>query len=150
VTIRAEAEVQIARSVAAVWDELVAVERYPEWQRASGIRRVDRVAPGPLAAGSGLRIEQRLPNGLSVLEGAVSAWDPPERFAFEARNPDGIAVHAEAALAPDGPTTWVRWRIEVNLPLRLRLFESLAAPEVRRAAAEDLFALKRRLEQVAG
>ncbi len=149
-TIQAEAEVQIARGIDTVWAELTAIERFPEWLRESGIVRVDRLSDGPTGPGTSLRIEQRLAGRSSILEGVINGWDAPHRFAFGARHPDGITIEAEAALAPDGPTTWLRWRIQVGLPLRLRLFESMAAPEVRRAAAADLFGLKRRLEQVAG
>ncbi len=149
-TIKAEAEVQIARGPEAVWGELTAVDRFPEWLRESGIVRVERLDEGPLGAGSRLRIEQRLAGRTSILEGTVTTWQPPVHFAFAARHPDGITIEVDAALAPDGPTTWVRWRIHVSLPLRLRLFESMATPDVRRAAAEDLFGLKRRLERVGG
>ncbi|HVL53910.1 MAG TPA: SRPBCC family protein [Vitreimonas sp.] len=148
-TVRAEAEVQIARGIDAVWPELAALERFPEWLRESGISRVERAPGEPLGAGAGLRIEQRLAGRVSVLEGVVTVWDPPHRLGFQARHPDGITIEAEAVLAPDGSTTWVRWRLAITLPLRLRLFESMAAPEVRRAAAADLFGFKRRLEQVA-
>jgi uncharacterized protein YndB with AHSA1/START domain len=150
VTITAEAEVQVARGVDAVWAELTAIERFPEWLRESGIIRVDRLTEATTALGTALRIEQRLAGRTSVLEGVVTAWEPPAHFGFRARHPDGIAIEVDAALAPDAATTWLRWRIQIGLPLRLRLFESVAAPEVRRAAAADLFGLKRRLEQVAG
>lgn len=149
-TIEAQAEVQIARPIDGVWAELSAVERFPEWLRESGVTRVERPPQVPLGAGTPLQIDQRLAGRAATLEGAITAWEPPQRLAFRARHPDGITIEAEVSLAPDGPTTWVRWRLRVSLPLRLRLFEGMAAPEVRRAAAEDLFGLKRRLEQVAG
>jgi uncharacterized protein YndB with AHSA1/START domain len=150
VTIRAEAEVEIARGIETVWDELTAIERFPDWLRESGIVRVERLEDGPIGPGTPLRIEQRLAGRQSVLEGEVTEWDPPHHFAFRARHPDGIEVRADAVLAPDGPTTRLRWRLEIGLPLRLRMFESMATPQVRRAAATDVVGLKRRLEQVAG
>lgn len=149
-TIEAQAEVQIARPIDGVWAELSAIERFPDWLRESGVTRVERPPQVPLGAGTPLSIDQRLAGRAATLEGTITAWEPPQRLAFRARHPDGITIEAEVSLAPDGPTTWIRWRLRIALPLRLRLFEGIAAPEVRRAAAEDLFGLKRRLEQVAG
>lgn len=148
-TIRAEFEVPIARSADAVWAELTALERYPEWLRESGVTRVVR-EPGPLGPGTRLQIEQRLAGQPAVLEGIVTAWEPLRRFAFRATHPDGITVEADGLLAADGPTSRLRWSLRIGLPLRLRLFEGMAAPQAKRAATADLLALKRRLESVAG
>jgi uncharacterized protein YndB with AHSA1/START domain len=148
-TIRALVEVPIGRSPESVWDELTAVERFPEWLVESGIIGVQR-QDGPLGQGSPLQIRQRLGGKESVLEGSVTEWDPGRRFAFRARHPDGITLDALAELGPEPPVTWLRWSLEVKLPLKMRLFESMAAPEVRRAATADLTSFKRRLEQVAG
>ena len=147
--IRAEVELPIARPVEDVWAHLTDVDRYPEWLVASGVTRVER-EPGPLGEGTRLRLEQRLGGRAAVLDGLVTAWAPPERFAFSARHPDGITLEATAALVPADGGCRIRWSLQVGLPLRLRLFESMAAPEVRRAATTDLLAFKRRLEQVAG
>ena len=148
-TIKADVELPIARPPDAVWAHLTAVERYPEWLVASGIVRVDR-EPGPLGPGTRLRIEQRVTGNLMVLDGIVTAWQPPWRFAFRANHPDGITVEAEAAVAAVGATSRLRWSLRIGVPLRLRLFEGMAAPEVRRAANTDLVNFKRRLESVAG
>jgi uncharacterized protein YndB with AHSA1/START domain len=148
VTIRAQVELPIARSVESVWDELTAIERYPEWLVASGVTAVQR-ADGPLGAGTPLRISQRVAGQGGVLDGVVDDWELLRRFGFRARHPDGITIQVLAELAPEPPLTWVRWTLEVGLPLRLRLFESMAASEVRRAANADLLGFKRRLEQVA-
>jgi uncharacterized protein YndB with AHSA1/START domain len=149
VTIAAEFEARIGRPVEAVFAELAAVERYPEWLIASGIVRVDRLDPGPIAEGSRLRIEQHVAGRAAVLEGRVTVMQPPHRFGFAARDRDGITVDVDAALAADGPLSVLRWSIRVGLPLRYRMFEGMVAPQARRAAALDLEALKRRLEAVA-
>ena len=148
-TIKAEIELPIARTADAVWAEVTAVERYPEWLRESGVTRIER-EPGELGSGSRLQIEQRLAGQAAVLEGIVTAWEPPRRFAFRATHPDGITVEADAALADEGATCRLRWSLRIGLPLRLRLFEGMAAPQAKRAAMTDLLALKRRLESVAG
>lgn len=148
-TIKAEVELPIARSPDVVWEHLTAIERFPEWLVASGITRVQR-EPGPLGAGTRLRIDQRVAGNAAVLEGIVTAWQPPWRFAFRANHPDGITVEAEAAIAADGPMSRLRWSLRIGLPLKLRLFEGMAAPEVKRAANRDLVEFKRRLESVSG
>ena len=150
-TIQAEFEIPIARSVQAVWDELIAVERYPEWLRASGVLRVERHPAHSLGPGAPLRIHQQIAGRPpAVLEGAVAAWEPGRRFAFRARHPDGITIETDAQLAQDGPGCRLRWSLRIGLPLKFRLFEGMAAPEVRQAASTDLLGLKRRLESVAG
>ena len=150
-TIAAEFETRIGRPVAAVFAELTALERYPEWLIASGIIGVERLDDGPLAAGSRLRVQQRVAGRSATLEGVVTIHEPDERFGFEARDSDGVKVDVEAALAAasDGPATVLRWSIRVGLPLRLRMLEGMVAPQARRAAALDLEAFKRRLEAVA-
>ena len=51
---------------------------------------------------------------------------------------------------PTAPGTRLRWSLRLGLPLRYRMFESMVAPQARRAAALDLEALRRRLESAAG
>ena len=148
-TIAAQLETVIARSAEAVFAEISAVERYPEWLIASGIVRVELLDPGPLAEGTMLRVEQRVAGRASTLEGTVTAFEPPTRFGLRAKDRDGISIELEALLSSEGPTCRLRWSIRIGLPLRYRMFESMAAPEVRRAAAADLENLRRRLEAVA-
>lgn len=150
-TIAAELETRIGRAVPAVFAELIALERYPEWLIASGIVGVERLDEGPLQAGSRLRVEQRVAGRAATLEGVVTVNEPDQRFGFEARDKDGVKVDIEAsvAAAPDAPATILRWSIKVGLPLRFRMLEGMVAPQARRAAALDLEAFKRRLESVA-
>ncbi len=148
-TITAELETQIARSVPAVFAELVALERYHEWLVESGIVRVERLDPGPLAPGNRLRVEQRVAGRAAMLEGTVTILEPDKRFGFEARDKDGIKVDLEAVVSADGAGTLLRWSIRVGLPLRFRMLEGMVAPQARRAATLDLETLKRRLESVA-
>lgn len=148
-TIAAQLETVIARSAEAVFAEVSAVDRYPEWLIASGIVRVELLDPGPQAEGTRIRIEQRVAGRASTLEGAISAFQPPTAFGLRAKDKDGISIELEALLSPEGATCRLRWSIRIGLPLRYRMFESMAAPEVKRAAAADLENLRRRLEAVA-
>jgi carbon monoxide dehydrogenase subunit G len=148
-TIKAELETPIGRSQDAVFDELTAIQRLPEWLVSTGVKRVDMIGPAPLAQGSPLRIEQELAGRMATLEGTVTALERPNRFAFHVEGPEGVAVDVDASVAGDGLRSKVRWSLEVKLPMRYRLFESVAAPQIRTAVAEDLERLKRRLESVA-
>lgn len=149
-TISLELEVLIGRPAADVFAHLTDVERWPEWLIASGIVRVEVLDAEPLAEGSRLRIDQRVAGRAASLEGRVTTLDAPSRFAVTGRDKDGITVEIDAAVMPDGATTRLQWNLRVGLPLRYRVLESMATPQVRRAAALDLEAFRQRLESVAG
>ncbi len=144
-----ELDVRIGRPPADVFAHLTDVERWPEWLIASGIVTVERLDEGPLAEGSALRIQQRVAGRSSTLDARVAAMAVPTRFAVRGRDADGITVEIDAALTEDGPATRLDWRLKIGLPLRYRMLESMATPQVRRAAALDLEAFRRRLESVA-
>jgi hypothetical protein len=156
VTISAEFETRIGHPVAGVFAELSAVERFPEWLIASGIVRVERLDEGPLAAGSRLRIDQQVSGLANVLEGSITAYEPPSggepttgHLALDVRSESGVGVGFGANLLADGPVTRLRWSVRIDLPLRYRMFEGMLAPQVRRAATLDLEALRIRLESAA-
>jgi len=150
VTINAEIETRIGRPPADVFAALTDVERYPEWLIASGIVRVERLDPGPLAAGSRLRIAQTVAGRSTTLDGVVTVFAPGAAFGVRGRDKDGVSVEFDAVLVADDQATRLRWSARIGLPLRYRMFESMVAPQARRAAALDLEAFKRRLESVAG
>jgi uncharacterized protein YndB with AHSA1/START domain len=145
-TISVEAERRIERTPADVFAALTAVERYPEWLIASGIVRIDRLETGELRVGSGLRIDQRVGGRSTVLEGTVTELDPVRAFGLRGRDPDGVTIEIAADLSPEDAATLLRWSLRIGLPLRFRMFESMVAPQVRRAVALDLEALRLRLE----
>ena len=149
-TITAEIETRIGRPPADVFAALTDVERYPEWLIASGIVRVERLDPGPLAAGSRLRIAQTVAGRSTTLDGIVGVFAPGAAFGVRGRDKDGVSVEIDAVLVADDQATRLRWSARIGLPLRYRMFESMVAPQARRAAALDLEAFKRRLESVAG
>jgi uncharacterized protein YndB with AHSA1/START domain len=145
-SVSVEIDTHIARPPSEVFEALTDVERYPEWLIASGIVGVERLDPGPLAVGSRLRIRQTVAGRSTILDGSVSALVPAAAFGLRAKDADGVAIEIDAELAPDGAATRLRWSLRLKLPLRFRMFESMVAPQAKRAAALDLEALKRRLE----
>jgi uncharacterized protein YndB with AHSA1/START domain len=149
VTITAQFETRIGRSPSAVFAELTALERYPQWLIATGVTGVELLDPGPLAIGTRVRIAQAVAGRATTLEGQVTALEPDRRLAIQGRDREGIKVGIDASVAADGPSTLLRWTLRVDLPLRYRMFETMVAPQARRAAGLDLEALKRRLESVA-
>ena len=149
-TISVEVETRIGRPVAEVFAALTDVEHYPEWLIASGIVRVERLDAGPLRAGSRLRIGQTVAGRSTVLDGAVTVLAPGAAFGLRGKDKDGVSVEIDAVIAPDELVTRLRWSARIGLPLRFRMFESMVAPQARKAAALDLEALKRRLETAAG
>ncbi len=145
-TVSVEIETRIDRPAAEVFGGLTDVEDYPKWLIASGIVRVERLDPGPLAVGSRLRISQTVAGRSTVLDGSVTKLAPGIAFGMSGKDKDGVTIEIDAALAPDGPATRLRWSLRLKLPLRFRMFESMVAPQAKRAAALDLEAFKRRLE----
>jgi uncharacterized protein YndB with AHSA1/START domain len=148
-TLKVDLETRIGRSPAAVFAELVAIDRYPQWLIATGVTAVQLVDPGPLREGTRLRIAQSVAGRATTLEGSVTVVEPERRFGLQAKDREGIKVAIHAALQPDGALTALHWSLRVDLPLRYRMFEGMVAPQARRAAALDLEAFKRRLESVA-
>jgi len=148
-TLKVELETRIGRSPDAVFGELVALDRYPQWLIATGVTAVQLLDPGPLRAGTRLRIAQSVAGRATTLHGEVTALEPGRRFALQAKDREGIKVGIHAVLAGEGPGTVLHWSLRVDLPLRYRMFEGMVAPQARRAAALDLESFKRRLESVA-
>jgi uncharacterized protein YndB with AHSA1/START domain len=148
VTIAVELETDIARPPADVFVELVAVERFPEWLIASGIVGVDRLDDGPPAPGSRVRISQRVAGRSTVLDGSITRLESDRALALHGRDPDGVTIEIEATLSPTDAGCRLRWTLQLGLPLRFRMFESMVAPQVRRAVTLDLEAFRRRMEAV--
>jgi hypothetical protein len=82
----------------------------------------------------------------TVLDGKVTVLEPGAGFGLRGKDKDGVSVQIDAVVALDDMATRLRWSLRIGLPLRYRMFESMVAPQARRAAMLDLEALKRRLE----
>lgn len=144
-------EARIGRPVADVFAHIADIDRWPEWLIASGIVKVVRSGAAPLVAGEPLTVEQRAAGRAGTFAASVTTLEPPGRLALTGKDGDGVSIDIAAELAPaaGAVATDLRWSIRIGLPFRYRIFESMAAPQVQRAAALDIEALKRRLESVA-
>ena len=100
-TISVEIETRIGRPPAEVFAALADVERYPEWLIASGIVRVERLDPGPLAAGSRLRIAQTVAGRSTVLDGSITVLVPGAAFGLRGKDREGVSVEIDAVMATD-------------------------------------------------
>ncbi|HUP55614.1 MAG TPA: SRPBCC family protein [Methylomirabilota bacterium] len=142
-------ETTVARPPAEVFAHIADIDAWPSWLIASGIVRVARSTDGPLNEGEHLEVEQRAAGRAGTFRAQVTALEPPTRLALRGRDGDGVSIDIDAAVVPAGDGTSLRWSIRIGLPLRYRMFESMARPQVERAAALDIEALKRRLESTA-
>ena len=143
-------ETTVARPPAKVFARIADIDAWPSWLIASGIIRVGRATDDPLAEGEHLTVEQRAAGRAGTFEAQVTALEAPTRLALHGRDVDGVSIDIDAELVPDGDGTGLRWSIRIGLPLRYRMFESMARPQVERAAALDIEALRRRLESTPG
>ncbi len=152
--ITVQEEVRLRQPLDVVFDALVAVERWPGWLVASGIVRVVVVGGGPVAAESRLTIEQRVAGRAGMIQATITTFEVPGRFALSGRDADGISLDIRADLVADpvadpvadGFATVLRWDLRLGLPLKYRMFEGMAKPQVKRAVALDLEAFRRRVE----
>jgi uncharacterized protein YndB with AHSA1/START domain len=145
-----DVEVAIARPPSEVFAHLTAVERWPEWLIASGIVGVRRAGDaGPLTTGSVFVIDQRVAGRAATLDARVTAMEAPTRFAVSGRDADGVTVDIDALMRATDRGTALRWQLRIGLPFRYRWLESMAKPQVQRAATLDLEAFRRRLDSIA-
>lgn len=140
-------EKTITRSPEDVFARIADIAAWPSWLIASGIVRVERSTEGPLTSGERLVVEQRAAGRAGTFQATVTVFQPPSRFALEGRDGDGVTIEIDATLAPDGTRTNLRWSIRIGLPLRYRMLESMARPQIERAAALDIEALRIGLER---
>ena len=143
-------EATIARPPEEVFARIADIDAWPTWLIASGIIRVERSSDGPLVADEHLVVEQRAAGRAGTFQASVTALQPPTRFALQGKDEDGVSIDIDAVLAPADAGTSLRWSIRIGLPLRYRMFESMARPQVERAAALDIEALRIGLEKPTG
>ena len=139
-------ETTIARPPAEVFGQIADIAAWPAWLIASGIVAVTRSADGPITVGERLRIDQRAAGRAGTFDAEVTVVEPPRHLGLRGEDGNGVSIDIEAVLAPCETGTVLTWSIRIGLPARFRFFESMARPQVQRAAALDLEALRLRLE----
>jgi hypothetical protein len=139
-------ETPIARPPDEVFARIADVASWPGWLIASGILSVTRTASGRIERGERLSVEQRAAGRAATFDAVIREASPPSRLALEGRDRDGVSIEIDASMAAAGAGTALRWSIRIGLPFRYRIFESMARPEVERAAALDIERLRRDLE----
>jgi uncharacterized protein YndB with AHSA1/START domain len=153
---------RIARASVDVMAAIADIDAWPSWLIASGIVTVLRAPAAAGAAptvGERLTIEQRAAGRAGTFDVQVTAVEPGTRLALEGKDGDGVKIAIDARVAPaeaapagddpagdDPAATDLEWSFRIDLPFRYRIFEGMAAPQVRHAAALDIEALRLRLE----
>jgi uncharacterized protein YndB with AHSA1/START domain len=143
-------ETTIERPPADVFAAIADLDTWPTWLIASGIVSVQRDRSGPAVAGERLVVEQNAAGRAGTFDVQVGTVDPGSRFALQGRDADGVTIAIDAGISPtpdaEDRSTELRWSIRIGLPLRYRVLESMARPQVERAAVLDVEALRRTLE----
>ena len=102
---------------------------------------------------AGFVVEQDAAGRSATFDAEVTALDPGSRFALRGRDRDGVTIEIEAVVSAAaetaGAATDLWWAIRIGLPLRYRMFEPMARPQVERAALLDIEGLRVRLEAAA-
>lgn len=147
-------EVAIESTIERPPDEVFAavadLSSWPDWLIASGIRSVRREAQGLPVVGERLLVEQDAAGRAGTFDTEVTSVDAGTRLALRGQDGDGVTIDIEALVSraegSAGPASDLRWAIRIGLPLRYRVFESMARPQVERAALLDVESLRLRLE----
>ena len=151
-------DVQVDSTIERPPDEVFAtvadLDAWPTWLVASGIRAVRRERPGAPVPDERLVVEQNAAGRAATFDARVTAYDEGRLIAVRGRDREGVRIDIHAVVLPtpdgDGRATELQWSIRITLPLKYMLFESMARPQVERAALLDIEALRLRLESAAG
>jgi uncharacterized membrane protein len=127
-----------------VWETLADVEGQPRWMR--DLKAVRLLTPGPVGVGTRAEGVVRI-FGMETLDQiAISAFDPPRRFAI--RHEGRFVGEGTIELEPgaDGTTTIVRWAETLVPPHLPHLSARLLAPILARVFQADLDRLREQVE----
>jgi uncharacterized protein YndB with AHSA1/START domain len=139
-------ETAIARPPEDVYARVADVDAWPTWLIASGIQTVERSSTERVKTGDRFTVVQRVAGRSSVFEARVVEAAQPTRLLVEAVDRERVSIAIDASVSPAEVGSTLAWSIRIELPFRYRVFESMAKPQVQRAAALDLEALRRSLE----
>jgi len=140
----------IDRTPEDVFAAVADLDAWPSWLIASGIRSVERAGRGEPAIGERLVVHQDAAGRAGTFDAQVTGFEPGRHLSLRGRDPEGVTIVMDASVGPtpgsDGRSTELQWSIRIALPLKYRLFESMARPQVERAALLDVESLRLRLE----
>ena len=146
-------ESTIERTHDDVFAAVADLDAWPTWLIASGIRSVRRERAGEPSQGERLVVEQNAAGRAGIFDAQVTGFEAGRRIALRGRDRDGVSIEMEAVVAPtpgtDGGSSELQFSIRIGLPLKYRVFESMARPQVERAALLDVESLRLRLESPA-
>jgi carbon monoxide dehydrogenase subunit G len=137
---RVERTARIGATPEALFEFVADIDNIGEWQ--TGVERVEKLTPGPMAAGSRARIVRTVMGQRVEAPLTIAEFEPPRRLAIES-TVSGVKARGVLDLEPadDGAATDVRFAMEI----RGSLITSFLEPMIANAAAADVDASLDRL-----
>ena len=145
--IRVDREIEVARPAAEVFERLTRIEDLPRWQPA--IVEAKLTSPGPIGAGSTVRIVAEAAGQRTEADGTVTEFVRPERIGLTAKaGPADIT--ASVAITPLSDTSCrVGFATTIKLGGMLRFVEGMARSRIEAEAPAAAAAVKEWLESEA-
>jgi uncharacterized protein YndB with AHSA1/START domain len=147
-TIKRSHEIFVRTILSKAFDYVSDLSRHPQW--SGGELKIEEVTPGPIGVGKTYRsrgevaVQKERPNTVEI-----TAYEPPQRFAFAAQDPDfGTVIH-EFVLAEQNGGVLIRRIMTVDLnPIVAIGFRFLVYPLIGRPSMNKAMArLKEKLEE---
>lgn len=137
---RVERSARIAASPDVLFEFVADIDNIGEWQ--TGVERIERLTPGPIAAGSRARLVRTVMGQRIEAPLTIAEYDPPRRLAIESAM-SGVKARGVLDLEPvdAGRATDLRFTMEI----RGSLITSFLEPMVANAAGADVDASLERL-----
>jgi uncharacterized protein YndB with AHSA1/START domain len=142
--IRVEREIEVERSAEEVFARLTRIEDLPNWQPA--IREAAITSPGPLGAGSTIRLVVDAAGRLTEAHGRVVDYGPPERIALEATAGPAELIAAVRVTPIEEGRCLVWLGTDIKLGGLLRFAEGMVRGRIESEAPEAAAQIKAWLE----
>jgi len=134
----------IDRAPERVWAYMMDFDKAPRWRNL--VRAIEVVSPGPLAAGSQLKVTFDVRGQVRVLISDVWAFEPERHYGV--RNTEqGLTGSFEYRLAPEQGGTRVTFSCDIKPHGLMWLLLPLIIPGTRHRYSEQLPRLKAELER---
>ncbi|HEX7222368.1 MAG TPA: SRPBCC family protein [Candidatus Limnocylindrales bacterium] len=142
--IRVEREIEVDRPAEEVFARLTRIEDLPNWQPA--IREAAITSPGPLGAGSTIRLVVDAAGQQTEAHGRVVDYGPPERIALEASAGPADLSAAVKVTPIDAGRCAVWLGTDIKLGGLLRFAEGMVRGRIEAEAPEAAAHIKSWLE----